>query len=272
MLRVVTIVCPGHSGSTVLETMLSARGALDIGEARSLLRLAHTDPARVAAGRCSCGAPFAQCPLWSIALAAGAAAPPGDARGAAAVVAALRAVECTAVVDSSKDATWALALRDAGAEVEVVRLLRDVRPWALARRTRLGRPNAGGIDAPAARRRLASSVARGMVAWHTAHRHADAALAGSGLRVHNLVYDRLATSAETTLDTLATALDLGEAGETVGHRAFGNAGPGVRRPFVYDDAWCSDPAWRGPYRVLAPVRRYNERQVVGSPALVVDDR
>ena len=168
----------GRSGSTILQSALGcAPGLVPLGEVRGVWR------AFLLNERCGCGEPFRRCPFWtevgrlafggwSVELATAMVQADeavlrhrqlpgivGVGRRSSASVSALRSritelyaaaahvSEARALIDSTKDAPYAILLDGAlGIDLHVVHLIRDPRAVAFSWRRLVERPEYDGID------------------------------------------------------------------------------------------------------------------------------
>lgn len=269
--RVVIVVGLGHSGSTLLDLMLSGHPAIvGVGEAQKM-----TAPAkrieRLAdeAKRCTCGEAIPGCRLWGRYRDAIAASPDADRDTAYGfLLDALRAAEPQTawLSDSSKneDALRELAAMHAAGVIDdlrVLHLVRDVRSLAASQ---LGRANVAG------RLRRWRTLAASFRLWRSQSERHLREIAALGLPSLPVGYEELCFFPEATMQSVAAFLDLpfdpamlapSPAG---GHVTTGNpmrldAGKSTR--LAYDHRWFFNPTISRLYGLWPGVRRLNERLV-----------
>jgi hypothetical protein len=134
--KIIYIVGLSHSGSTVLDMLLTTAGkAVGLGQVWTVLR---EDPAHTRTRLCSCGASAPECPLWGpvserLARLPESASPGERYRLVLDGVDRLYGPDI-AVIDSSKHAEYlaVLAKEMPGVELAVVHNIKDVRPFTVS--------------------------------------------------------------------------------------------------------------------------------------------
>lgn len=255
----------GHSGSTVLEMLLTTgRKAVGLGEAWNVV---NEPAARIAERVCSCGALAAACSLWAPVVARlseeDGQAPPVERYRAVLARAAALFGDATVIIDSSKrpDGVGNLcALRSAGMDVRVIHNVRDVRAHAISI-----------IDTATRKTHTPAGAARVFHQWWTRNRQAHAeSVRALGRPPIPITHEGLCLQPDETVRHLAAALgqELVDMGVPLNrgtmHSIRGNR---VRLPeqadrasrLAYDERWRGRREWRRPYMLMPWVRRYNEQ-------------
>jgi hypothetical protein len=261
--RVIYIVGLSHSGSTVLDMLLTTAGkAVGLGQVWTVLR---EDGARTQGRVCSCGAPAPECKVWG-AVIEGLARLPADAlpqdryRVVLGVVDRLYGPE-VAIIDSSKHAEYltVLASQSPGVDVTVLHNIKDVRPFTVSTLDNLLRKGQG--------RPLPEKI---FYQWYRDNR-ASYALAERilGRPPVRVMYEGLCLATDAVVARIARSLgedyvDTGAA-LTGGHTHI-IAGNRLRLPeagrtieLAYDHRWFARSEWLRPYMLMPMVRKYNEQ-------------
>ena len=259
---VIYIAGLSHSGSTVLDMMLTTGGkAVGLGQVWTVLR---ESPERTAMRVCSCGKPAPDCPVWGpvtarLAVDVAMIAPEDRYRLVLESVAKNYGAEL-AVIDSSKHASYlpVLANKIPGLQLKVLHNIKDVRAFTIS--------TLDNAKRKANKRLLPEKL---FLQWYRDNRnsYADATRA-LGRSPHRVMYEGLCLATERVIAELAEVL--GEryidadaplhAGHThiiAGNRLSQREGDGKR--LAYDYRWLMRSEWLRPYALLPMVRRYNER-------------
>ena len=260
--KIIYIVGLSHSGSTILDMLLTTAGkAVGLGQVWTVLR---EDPAHTRTRICSCGALAPECEVWG-AVIDRLARLPDDAvqrdryQVVLDVVGGLYGEE-VAVVDSSKHADYLAVLSEIpGVDLAVLHNMKDVRPFTISTLDNLARKGEG--------RPLPEKV---FYQWYRDNR-ASYALAETliGRAPVRVMYEGLCLSTEAVTGRLAESLgaDYIDIGATLNHgRTHIIAGNRLRLPesgkakqLAYDYRWMVRSEWLRPYLLLPMVRKYNEQ-------------
>lgn len=271
-----------HSGSTVLDLLLGANPRLiGVGEVFRLFQPGSTWLDRLEEEVCSCGSPVRSCGFWSEAL------PRIEAKRSespeAMYAALLDAFESyfgpdKILVDSSKtfDAL-STAVHLLGADVKVLRVIRDVRGWSYSMRKALKRHGDYALlDLLRKRgiRGIKHFLNRGTFAkflqWKRANQRAEARINALGSAMMVLGYEELCLSAETMLPAICEFLGVEYVPEMLtpansgSHNILGNRmarSPEKRRGIIYDSRWFWQTDWLWPAALLRGTMRYNGKVV-----------
>ena len=260
--KIIYIVGLSHSGSTILDMLLTTAGkAVGLGQVWTVLR---EDPAHTRTRICSCGASAPECEVWGAVLER-LARLPDDAvqrdryQVVLDVVGGLYGEE-VAVVDSSKHADYLAVLSEIpGVDLAVLHNMKDVRPFTISTLDNLARKGQGHP--------LPEKV---FYQWYRDNR-ASYALAEKliGRAPVRVMYEGLCLSTEAVTGRLAESLgaDYIDIGATLNHgRTHIIAGNRLRLPesgkakqLAYDYRWMVRSEWLRPYLLLPMVRKYNEQ-------------
>jgi hypothetical protein len=261
--KLIYIVGSSHSGSTVLDMLLSTRGkAVGLGQVWTVL---GEDFTKTQQRVCSCGAAAMECALWRPVIEElkrlPATATPRDRYRLV-----LQSVDRLygtgmAVVDSSKHAQNLAILTTEMPDVSVTVLhnIKDVRPFTVS--------TLDNIERKALRRALPEKI---FLQWYRDNRASYALSAAlSGRAPVRVMYEGVCLATETVAANLSKALgddyidaaaDL-NSGHT--HIISGNRmrvrADGKAERLAYDNRWMVRPEWLRPYTLLPMVRWYNER-------------
>jgi hypothetical protein len=260
--KIIYIVGLSHSGSTILDMLLTTAGkAVGLGQVWTVLR---EGPAHTRTRICSCGAPAPECEMWGAVIERLARLPSGAAqqdryRVVLEAVDALYGEE-VAIVDSSKHAdNLALLSEIPGVDLTVLHNMKDVRPFTISTLDNLARKGQGHP--------LPEKV---FYQWYRDNR-ASYALAEklTGRAPVRLMYEGLCLSTETVAGRLAGALGAAyiDTGAALNHgRTHIIAGNRLRLPeagkvkqLAYDYRWMVRSEWLRPYLLMPMVRKYNEQ-------------
>jgi hypothetical protein len=284
--RAVFVAGLGHSGSTLLDLMLSGHSRLvGLGEIRTLLRLHMRDSAAFRVRRCSCGVDLSDCVFWSaVHDRLSFVRDMNLANGYLTVVETFADTfghEFT-LVDSSKTLDALQHLGDTSARVSVINLIRDVRAWTVSMRDRnrtLGHQAVWDLwrrDGVAGLSRYAGQTWLAYLRfWYRRNRDMQRAIADRGLPRLRVGYERLALSTEPTMEAVAQWLDVPfEVGMLSpnprgSHTASGNdmrLAPDKRETVTYDDRWLTSRGWALPAALHPDIMRFNAEQVYAAPA------
>jgi hypothetical protein len=261
--RVIYIVSLSHSGSTVLDMLLTTAGkAVGLGQVWTVLR---EDLGRTQTRVCSCGAVAPECELWGpvierLARLSDSAAPQDRYQLVLESVDRLYGPEI-AVIDSSKHAEYLTVLANElpGVDLAVLHNIKDVRSFTISTMDNLKRKGRG--------RELPEKI---FYQWyrdnHASLGLVDQLLGRPPLRV---MYEGLCLATKAVADGLAGALgddyvDPGaalDAGHT--HIIAGNRlrlpEAGNAKQLTYDYRWLVRSEWLRPYVLMPMVRKYNEQ-------------
>jgi hypothetical protein len=262
MRRVIYIVGLSHSGSTVLDMLLTTAGkAVGLGQVWTVLG-EDLDHSRQRS--CSCGAPATGCEVWG-AVITRLAALPRDAAPTERYRIVIDVVDTVfgpgvAFIDSSKHAEYlAVLTRMPDLQVEVVHNIKDVRAFTVSTLDNAARKNLG--------KSLPEKI---FYQWwrdnRVSYREAKRLLGRAPVRV---MYEGLCLATEPSVSRLAqelgtdyidTAVTLNE-GHT--HIIAGNrlrlSNTGKPKLLTYDYRWMMRSEWLRPYALMPMVRRYNEQ-------------
>jgi hypothetical protein len=259
--KIIYIVGLSHSGSTVLDMLLTTRGkAVGLGQVWTVL---GENLERSLTRQCSCGASATECKVWGPVLERLAQLPASTpARGRYQVV--LDSIDRlyepeVAIIDSSKHAAYLETLSMIPrVEIAVIHNMKDVRPFTVSTLDNLQRK--GG------RRALPEKI---FYQWYRDNRAsltlADRLLGRPPIRV---MYEGLCLSVEAVAARLAeelgdhyidttAALDNGHTHIIAGNRLRLPETGKVKR-LAYDYRWLIRPEWLRPYLLMPMIRKYNE--------------
>jgi hypothetical protein len=261
--KLIYIVGSSHSGSTVLDMLLTTGGkAVGLGQVWTVLR---EDPARTKARVCSCGAPAPECAIWGPVmerlLRLPDRAPPQDRyRIVLESVGRLHGPEIS-VIDSSKHVEYLAILASEMPDVNLTVLhnIKDVRPFTISTLDNLARKSLG--------RALPEKI---FYQWYRDNR-ASYALAARllGRPPVRVMYEGLCLATEAVAARLAealgesyidvdTALDCGHTHIISGNRLRLHDAVKAKR-LAYDCRWLVRSEWLRPYMLMPMVRHYNEQ-------------
>jgi hypothetical protein len=269
-----------HSGSTLLHQLLAAHpSVLGVGEAYQTLIDGD-------AFRCPCSPPDADraaCPVWGPVLADHPHADPAAGYDRLLRQIGERFPEKTVVVDESKRAEALEALLAAGARVDAVQLVRDVRSWTVSTRDRAAQLGQlefaallkrGDVRGLAARRQW--TAWRRFTVWQRRNRAIERFLQRHDLVRVRVGYENLATSPEREMRRLCQALELdfhpemlvparGEVHMVRGN--YGNLDGDRASTITLSTKWLSRREWILPALLRRSVMADNDRLVYdrGSP-------
>jgi hypothetical protein len=186
------------------------------------------------------------------------------------------------VVDESKRIDALREVAKTGAQVDVVRIVRDVRSWTVS--TRGAASKRGDRDLRAI---LKARDMRRLVRWRnhwawtrfgvwsSKNRRMGEELDETGLRWASLGYEQLATDPEPVMRRLCEQLDLEFHPEMlvpangIGHLLRGNPSarnPTLQRSIVLSTTFLTDDVWRLPALLRRDVMEQNRRLVYGDGA------
>ena len=263
--KLIYIVSLSHSGSTVLDMMLTTgRKALGLGQIWTVLAEA---PEQRRLRQCSCGLPAPECPVWGPIvdrLAQLPEAAPGIERYKLVLEqAAMLFGPDTAIIDSSKNpaSLGEIALAFPGLDIKVLHNVKDVRAFTIST-----------LDNAARKGRRAGLPETIFWQWYRDNRRfGDVAAKAIGRTPLRVLYEGLCLStdkmtarinADLGADYIDVAVPL-DAGHT--HIISGNRTrlpeAGESKQLTYDYAWLSRSEWLRPYALLPMVRRYNEQNL-----------
>lgn len=261
--KIIYIVGLGHSGSTVLDMLLTTSGkAVGLGQIWNVLR---EDPSVTLDRVCSCGASALDCKFWGpvleqIVLVPDAASLPDRYRLVLERVERLYGSDIT-VVDSSKTVENLAILTEQipGLNITALHNIKDVRPFTISVLDNLARKDRGW--------ELPEKI---FLQWYRGNR-LTYAVAGRLLQQPPLrtMYEGLCLATEAATDYLArslgenyidpsAALGSGKTHIISGNRLRLREVDKVKK-FAYDYRWLARGEWLRPYVLLPMVRRYNER-------------
>lgn len=273
IVKVVYIASLGHSGSTLLDMMLSAHPEITgLGETHMILDRDRRKQRLETLSRfhCTCGAVICDCPVWGR-LMESLGESGGDnatfARYYQELLERVNALEGTAYVsDSSKYLKplrrVAQACEENGmarGDLKVLHLVRDVRGFARSYR-RLESLNA-------------LQTAKQMWTWKLYNQRIEKTIEELGLPALRMGYEELCLSAEATLRRVCDFLELdyhtgmASPAHASGHVATGNVmrvDKKKRSGLFYDHRWFLDDCIGLWYLTLPGIRRRNRRWVYGS--------
>jgi hypothetical protein len=258
--RMIFIAGQGHSGSTLLDMLLSSGGrAVSLGEIMTVVKRRGE---KIYTGRCSCGVNAVDCDFWKPVLAE------FEARGEAATVAekyrlilarvdALYGTQMH-IIDSSKNFRSLKAVEEfADFEIMPIHLVRDVRSFSISMMDKSIKRD-GKIRA--------LEPEKLFVNWYRHNRYIEAHLeAVERYRNFRVVYEELALSTNTTVQRINEYLGDGYAdlnGRFNSHIISGNRMKnkiGAPGDIYYDFRWFSRSEWIRPFTLMPFVRRYNQR-------------
>ncbi|MGZ5917591.1 MAG: hypothetical protein ACXWJ4_09760 [Methyloceanibacter sp.] len=261
--KVIYIVGLSHSGSTVLDMLLTTAGkAVGLGQVWTVLREA---PARTQTRVCSCGTSAPECEMWGpvIERLAGLTentSPRDRYQLVLESVDRLYGPEI-AVIDSSKHVEYLTVLANEipGVALTVLHNVKDVRPFTISTLDNFVRKGLG--------RGLPEKI---FYQWYRDNRaslaRAEQLLGRPPVRV---MYEGLCLATEAVAERLARVLgeayiDAGAAldrGHT--HIIAGNRlrlhDSGKAKQLAYDSRWFARSEWLRPYVLMPMVRKYNEQ-------------
>jgi len=261
--KVIYIAGLGHSGSTILDMLLSTtRRAVGLGQVWTVLR---EQPTITRARICSCGTTAPKCDFWGPVIDElhKSTAPSHPGRRYRLVldrVDEMYGAE-TAVVDSSKQVANLQFLADDqhGIDLRVLHNIKDVRAFTIST-----------LDNERRKQRRQGIPEWIFYQWyrgnHMIERQVTQLLARPPLRI---MYEALCFATDQVASQVAghlggdyidTGADL-NAGNThiiSGNRARLPGSAGVTR-LSYDHRWFVRSEWLRPYFIMSPVRRYNEQ-------------
>jgi hypothetical protein len=261
--KLIYIVGSSHSGSTVLDMLLTTGGkAVGLGQVWTVLR---EDPARTRARVCSCGTTAPECPIWGPVterlLQLPNRAPLQDRYRIV-----LESVDRVygqeiSVIDSSKHADYLpiLASEMPDLNLTVLHNIKDVRPFTISILDNLARKALG--------RALPERI---FYQWYRDNRACYAFAARLlGRPPTRVMYEGLCLATEAVAARLAevlgesyidvdTALDCGHTHIISGNRLRLRDAVKAKR-LVYDCRWLVRSEWLRPYMLMPMVRHYNEQ-------------
>jgi hypothetical protein len=261
--KVIYIVGLSHSGSTVLDMLLTTAGkAVGLGQVWTVLR---EDRARTQARICSCGAAAPDCELWGPVIERLAGLPAtASKRDRYQLV--LESVDRLygpkiALIDSSKHAEYLTVMANEipGIDLAVLHNIKDVRPFTISTLDNLERKGQA--------RPLPEKI---FYQWNHDNRAslalAERVLGRPALRV---MYEGLCLATEAVAARLATELrdDYIDTGAALNrghvHIIAGNRlrlpEAGKPKQLAYDYRWLARSEWLRPYVLMPMVRKYNEQ-------------
>jgi hypothetical protein len=262
--KIIYIAGCGHSGSTVLEMLLTTTGkAVGLGEVWNIV---DESPERTRRRLCSCGARAPDCGFWAPVMERMGALG-GDASRAERYRCVLDQVEHlfgpdVAVIDSSKKARHLTALTTEvpGVDLAVLHNIRDVRPYTISmldayKRKGLGRvlPEAVFCHWYQVNRALQTTAVQVLGAPPVQVMHESLCLAT------DMVARRLAQALGAQYIDPRAALNSGTVHNINGNRLRVPRRARRARTLVYGYHWLMRAEWLRPYVLLPMVRRYNER-------------
>jgi hypothetical protein len=269
--KIVYIVGLAHSGSTVLDMLLTTGGkAVGLGQVWTVV---HQAPGWGKDRVCSCGAAAPDCPIWGPALLRlGQLSPGASAANRYQIV--LESVDClygeaTTIVDSSKHAEYLAMLNEMPAiELAVLHNMKDVRPFTISTLDNSLRKGA--------RRELPEKI---FYQWYRDNRAGIALVSRLlGRAAIRVTYEELCLSTEAAAARLGEALGESyidtdaalDAGRT--HIIAGNRlrlpENGKAKQLEYDHRWFARHEWLRPYILMPMVRKYNEQCMHGLRSVV----
>jgi hypothetical protein len=260
--RIIYILGLSHSGSTILDMLLTTGGkAVGLGQVWTVL---FEEPALSKDRVCSCGAAARDCAVWGHILNR-LAQLPRDTPATDQYEIVLKSVDDLygpdmAVIDSSKHAKYLKVLAAMpAAEVAAIHNMKDVRPFTISTLDNRVRKEEPG--------ELPEKI---FYQWYRDNR-AGFALAGQllGRAPIRVTYEGLCLSTDTMVAQLAEALgeDYIDTGVPLdwGHTHI-IAGNRLRLPergktkqLIYDYRWFTRHEWLRPYILMPMVRKYNEQ-------------
>ena len=259
---VIYIVGLSHSGSTVLDMMLTTGGkAVGMGQIWTVLR---EDPARRLTRVCSCGASAPECPVWGPVIArlgeAGAPSEPSDRYELVLQSVARHYGSELAIIDSSKHASHLAILAEIpDLQLKVLHNIKDVRAFTISTLDNAKRKTN--------KRLLPEKV---FLQWYRDNRNSyTEATRALGQPPHRVMYEGLCLATDRVTERLAEALGENyidaEAPLSSGHthiiagNRLSQRQEVKSKPLAYDYRWLMRSEWLRPYALLPIVRHYNER-------------
>ncbi len=263
--KLIYIVSLSHSGSTVLDMMLTTGSkALGLGQIWTVLA---EGPGERRRRQCSCGSSAPECPVWGPILdrleQVGDAASPIERYKLVLEQAAVFFGPDTAIINSSKNPASLVEISRAfpDLDIKVLHNVKDVRAFTIST-----------LDNAARKGRRAGLPETIFWQWYRDNRRfGDVAAKVLGRAPLRVVYEGLCLStdemaarinAELGEDYIDISVPL-DAGHT--HIISGNRTrlpeAGKSKRLAYDYAWLSRSEWLRPYALLPMVRRYNEQNL-----------
>jgi hypothetical protein len=259
---VIYIVGLSHSGSTVLDMMLTTGGkAVGMGQIWTVLR---EESARRLTRVCSCGASAPECPVWGPVIARlGEAGAPSEGRDRYELV--LQSVARhygseLAIIDSSKHASHLAILAEIpDLQLKVLHNIKDVRAFTISTLDNAKRKTN--------KRLLPEKV---FLQWYRDNRNSyTEATRALGQPPHRVMYEGLCLATDCVTERLAEVLGENyidaEAPLNSGHthiiagNRLSQRQEVKSKPLAYDYRWLVRSEWLRPYALLPIVRHYNER-------------
>jgi len=264
MRRIIHVISKDHSGSTLLDLMLSSGGkALGLGEVRTVLtKLNHK---QALSNPCSCGKAGVDCPFWGGILADlkdnWESSSPLEKYQRVLTQARNQYGEDIDLIDSSKDIAWSLKTAELeGVETLYIHLTKDVRSYAVSI-----------ADMHLRKSRKSQLPEQTFRSWYNANKTFSRELKQTGQPTYHVQYEALCLDTEMTARSLNTALgsdyiNLGAQKTDIRtHILSGNrmreeffARPTLADNIRYDYRWFYSREWVRAYWLLWHVRHYNE--------------
>jgi hypothetical protein len=261
--KLIYIVGLSHSGSTVLDMLLTTAGkAVGLGQVSTVLR---ETPSQRRGRLCSCGASAPGCEMWGPVLERLAELPGSTPLRdryllVLAQVARLYGSEL-AVVDSSKHAQYLgeLVEMDPDLDIMVVHNMKDVRPFTIS--------TLDNLERKGQHREVPEKI---FYQWYRDNRRSyDLATRLIGRSPVRVMYEGVCLSTRSVAAHLAESLGENYVDADVplnhGHTHIisGNRlrllDSGKPKQLVYDYRWMARSEWLRPYALMPMVRRYNEQ-------------
>jgi LPS sulfotransferase NodH len=279
----------GHSGSTVLELLLSgSEQVVGLGEVHNYLRRSHSERQSHQQPPCTCGHALADCELWGPIKER--CEEPEHSLADKYRLVLRRAQELygndVTIIDSSKNLDGLRHLAGATGNVVVVHMIRDVRSWTISRINRAARR--GQLDlfdlirqhgARGLSRRLKMTAWYRFKLWHELNQRIAAGLLETGLPVVRLGYEPLASGPRAALERLCQRIGLEfdermlVPAKSTAHIVGGNFMrflPTKTQAVMYPTQWLTRTEWLLPSMVRRRTMRANSEWVYGDWELPVD--
>jgi hypothetical protein len=268
MTKLIYIASCAHSGSTLLEMLLSAHSSVcGLGEVQMLIndRSRQRYVANAARRTCSCGKSIDKCEIWSEFLRWVAAEPTGNLgiryKYLLELIKSHYGPEVI-ITDSSKSVTFLNELNtaiDAGEldlDLSVLHIVKDARSYIASMQRRL---------------RLADwRLGRYYLGWMKTNRKIESYLVERHIRHLRVGYEELCFSTQPTMSRVCTGIDLAfepqmtSPGYATGHIGIGNPmrnDPIKSQQIIYDYRWFHSTPVLFWYMVLPGIKRHNHHWV-----------
>jgi len=279
--KLVYILSSGHSGSTLLELILTNHeSCIGIGESFHMFFPLDSMMEHIQIRQCSCGESILKCNYWSKVIQELKARPHlSNSQKYGLFIDTMNELhpDKTVLVDSSKQISTLKTILevDNPLEVKVLHLIRDVRAYTVSikksykRNKELGIPTLGGNFSPRGiLRALRRTSMANFYLWRRENENFFNFISDNKLSSLTVSYEKICFDFETTMRKICDFIgidynnNMENISESYSHNIFGNrmkTDKEKRSKIKYDYSWMNSSTWKLPSLLMPGVMKLNRR-------------